>query len=76
VDAATYTATERLRDGRAFEIRALRPNDEADLLAAVGRIGAQSLYRRFMGAKSGFSEKSVRPLSTSISSIMLHWSQS
>ncbi|MGB7278171.1 MAG: GNAT family N-acetyltransferase [Pseudolabrys sp.] len=56
-NAATYTATERLRDGRACEIRALKPNDEADLLTAVGRIGAQSLYRRFMGAKSGFSDK-------------------
>jgi len=57
VDAATYTAEERLRDGRAFEIRALKPSDEADMLAAIDRIGAQSLYRRFMGAKRGFSEK-------------------
>jgi RimJ/RimL family protein N-acetyltransferase len=56
-NAATYTATEHLRDGRMCEIRALKPNDEADLLTAVGRIGAQSLYRRFMGAKSGFSDK-------------------
>ena len=56
-NAATYTATERLRDGRTCEIRALKPNDEADMLAAVDRIGAQSLYRRFMGAKSGFSDK-------------------
>jgi len=57
VDAATYTAAERLRDGRSFEIRALKPSDEADMLAAVDRIGAQSLYRRFMGAKRGFSDK-------------------
>jgi GNAT superfamily N-acetyltransferase len=57
VDAATYTATEHLSDGRALEIRALRPRDEADMLAAVDRIGAQSLYRRFMGAKRGFSDK-------------------
>jgi len=57
VDAATYTAAERLRDGRAFEIRALKPADETDMLAAVDRIGAQSLYRRFMGAKRGFSDK-------------------
>ncbi len=56
-NAATYTATERLRDGRTCEIRALKPSDEADMLAAVGRIGAQSLYRRFMGAKRGFSDK-------------------
>src|SRR5262245_3677637 len=27
------------------------------MLAAIDRIGAQSLYRRFMGAKRGFSEK-------------------
>jgi GNAT superfamily N-acetyltransferase len=57
VDAAAYTAKERLRDGRAFEIRALKPSDEADMLAAVDRIGTQSLYRRFMGAKRGFSDK-------------------
>ena len=56
-DAATYTATDRLRDGRTLEVRALKPSDEADMLAAVGRIGAQSLYRRFMGAKRGFSDK-------------------
>ena len=52
LNAATYTAMERLRDGRTCEIRALKPNDEADLLTAVGRIGAQSLYRRFMGART------------------------
>jgi GNAT superfamily N-acetyltransferase len=57
VDAATYTATERLRDGRTFVVRALRPNDESEFLAAVGRVGTQSLYRRFMGAKREFSEK-------------------
>lgn len=57
VDAATYTAAERLRDGRTVEIRALRPADETSLLAAVGRSSPQSLYRRFMGAKRSFSDK-------------------
>jgi RimJ/RimL family protein N-acetyltransferase len=57
MDAATYTATERLRDGRAFEIRALRQNDEIDMLTAVDRSSPQSLYRRFMGTKRGFSDK-------------------
>ena len=56
-DAANYSATDRMRDGRAFEIRALKPSDEANMLAAVDRIGAQSLYRRFMGAKRSFSDK-------------------
>ncbi len=56
-NAATYSATERLRDGRTLEVRALKPSDETEMMAAVGRIGAQSLYRRFMGAKRGFSDK-------------------
>ena len=57
LDAANYSSTDSLRDGRAIEIRALRPTDQADLLAAVDRIGSQSMYRRFMGAKRHFSEK-------------------
>jgi ribosomal protein S18 acetylase RimI-like enzyme len=57
MDPATHTATERLRDGRACEIRALRPDDEAAMQAAVSRSSPQSLYRRFMGAKHSFSDK-------------------
>jgi GNAT superfamily N-acetyltransferase len=57
VDTATYIATEHLRNGRPIEVRALRPTDETGLRAAVGRSSAQSLYRRFMGAKRDFSEK-------------------
>jgi GNAT superfamily N-acetyltransferase len=57
LNAANYSSTDSLRDGRTIEIRALRPNDQADLLAAVDRIGVQSMYRRFMGAKRYFSEK-------------------
>jgi GNAT superfamily N-acetyltransferase len=59
VDAARYSATERLRDGRTVEIRAQRPTDKTDLLAAVDRIGTQSRYRRFFGAKREFSDKEV-----------------
>jgi len=55
-EAAKYSATERLRDGREIEIRALRPADEDDMLAAVDRTSTQSLYRRFFGAKRHFSE--------------------
>ena len=47
IDAAKYSAVEELRNGRRVEIRALRPDDRADLLAAVGRTGAESLFRRF-----------------------------
>src|SRR6188508_3249727 len=56
-DTASYSATDQMRDGRVIEIRALKPTDEADMLVAVERIGVRSLYRRFMGAKRGFSDK-------------------
>ena len=54
--AADYSAKERLRDGRTIEIRALRPDDREDMLAAIGRTSPQSLRRRFFGPKRGFSE--------------------
>ena len=56
---ASYSAIEELRDGRKIEIRALRPEDQAGLLAAVDRIGTQSLYRRFFGARRNFSETEI-----------------
>jgi len=54
--AVDYTADERLRDGRRIEIRALKPDDKAGMLDAVSHIGAQSMRRRFFGAKRSFSE--------------------
>jgi RimJ/RimL family protein N-acetyltransferase len=53
---AKYSVQERLRDGRPVEIRALRSNDETDMLAAIDRTGAESLQRRFFVTKRGFSE--------------------
>ena len=57
VDAASYAAVERLRDGRPVEIRALRPEDETEFVAAVGRISGPSLYRRFFAVRREFSDK-------------------
>ena len=54
-----YSVTERMRDGREVEIRALQPHDKDDMLAAVGRTGMQSLQRRFFVVKRGFSEKEI-----------------
>ncbi len=58
-DAAEYSAAEVLRNGRRIEVRALRPSDRADLLAAVDRTSAQSLYRRFFGARRGFTDQEI-----------------
>lgn len=54
-----YSAIEQSRDGRQVEIRALRPEDRDDMLAAIARTGTQSLQRRFFGAKRRFSEQEV-----------------
>jgi len=56
---ADYSATERLRDGRTIEIRALRPDDREDMLGAIERTSMQSLQRRFFVPKRGFSENEV-----------------
>ena len=59
MELARYSSTKVLRDGRRIVIRALRPGDRDGLLAAVGRLAAPSLYRRFLGAKHGFTEQEV-----------------
>jgi len=57
IEAAAYPAVETLRDGRSVTIRALKPEDRSAMLSAVGRVSAESLYRRFFGPKRGFTEK-------------------
>lgn len=55
--AVDYLVVETLRDGRSITISALKPEDRSEMLSAVGRVSAQSLYRRFFGPKRGFTEK-------------------
>jgi GNAT superfamily N-acetyltransferase len=56
-DIASYSAREHLRDGSPVEVRALRPEDEADMLAALDQTSPQSLQRRFFAMKRHFSDK-------------------
>jgi ribosomal protein S18 acetylase RimI-like enzyme len=57
--AADYSVVEHLRDGRAIEIRALRPDDRTGMLSAIGRTSSHSLRRRFFAPKKGFSEQEL-----------------
>jgi GNAT superfamily N-acetyltransferase len=59
MNAATYAATERLQSGASLQIRALLPSDRAEMLAAVGRLSKEALYRRFFAPKRHFSEREV-----------------
>jgi RimJ/RimL family protein N-acetyltransferase len=54
--AANYAESQQLRDGVSIQIRALKPEDEAGMLAAIERTGAQSRQRRFFVMKREFSE--------------------
>ena len=56
---AKYSALESMRDGRPIEIRALKQDDQAGLMATVSRSSTQSLYRRFFGLKRHFSDQQV-----------------
>jgi RimJ/RimL family protein N-acetyltransferase len=59
MNAATYAATERLRNGATLHIRAQQPADRTGMLAAFGRLGKQAVYRRFFSPKRGFSEREI-----------------
>jgi GNAT superfamily N-acetyltransferase len=56
-EVINYAARELLSDGSQIEIRALRREDEARMLAAIGETGTQSLQRRFFAMKRHFSDK-------------------
>jgi RimJ/RimL family protein N-acetyltransferase len=58
-EAATYSATEVLRDGRPVDIRAVRPDDRDALIAAIDRTSADSFYRRFFGVKHEFTKQQI-----------------
>ena len=58
-NASDYHAIEQLRDGRQIEMRALRPDDERDMLAAIDHTSTQSLQRRFFAVKKGFSQREI-----------------
>ena len=50
-EAADYSALEHLRDGRPIKIRALRPDDRADMLAAIAFVVVDA----YTGGASGRS---------------------
>jgi RimJ/RimL family protein N-acetyltransferase len=57
--AAEYSERETLRNGRSIQIRALRPDDRADLLVALSGLSAQSLARRFFGPKRELTQQEI-----------------
>jgi RimJ/RimL family protein N-acetyltransferase len=54
-----YSRVEPFRGGGTIEFRALRPDDKADMLAAIDRTSMQSRQRRFFAPKRGFSDSEI-----------------
>jgi RimJ/RimL family protein N-acetyltransferase len=51
-----------LADGTAIRVRPIRPADKAALSQALGRLSELSVHRRFLSAKTRFSESELRYL--------------
>lgn len=58
-EAAQYFSVEQLPNGRRAEIRALRPDDQPEFLAAIDRASSQSLYRRFLSFRRGLAPQEI-----------------
>jgi GNAT superfamily N-acetyltransferase len=56
-DVRDYFAGETLPNGRAIVVRAFKPEDRADFVAAAGRTGPLTRYRRFFTLKAEFSDR-------------------
>jgi GNAT superfamily N-acetyltransferase len=56
-EASKFRAIGHLKNGLEVEIRALRPSDEASMLAALDRSSGQSVRRRFFQIRRHFSKK-------------------
>jgi RimJ/RimL family protein N-acetyltransferase len=65
-DTARTDLEVTLRDGRSVRIRAIRPDDEAELLQAFERMSAQARYMRFMRA---VREPNIEQLRKALASI-------
>ena len=59
LDAKNYTARETLKNGLQVTIRAIRPDDRDDFLAAFNELDERSIYLRFFTANKSFSEKEL-----------------
>jgi RimJ/RimL family protein N-acetyltransferase len=60
---ASYSADAILRNGDKVFVRAINPNDKADLLLFLKQLDRKSLYYRFFEAKHKFSDYELNHLS-------------
>ncbi len=59
VDLKKYQIRGKLKDGRPFLIRAIRPGDKDKLLEGFSRMSNNSIHMRFFGAKGRLNEQDL-----------------
>jgi RimJ/RimL family protein N-acetyltransferase len=60
IDAKNYSVDEKLKNGTAVIIRAVRPDDKRRFTEAFGNLESESVYTRFFRYKSGLTDDELR----------------
>jgi RimJ/RimL family protein N-acetyltransferase len=60
IDAQNYRVDDKLKDGTAVTIRAIRPDDKDRIVEAFRNLEAESIYTRFFGHRGDFSEAELK----------------
>jgi GNAT superfamily N-acetyltransferase len=59
-DIKNFNVTESLRDQRTVTIRAVRPDDKGLVIDGINKVGAESLYRRFLTTKREITDHGLK----------------
>jgi RimJ/RimL family protein N-acetyltransferase len=62
IDAQNYNVAEKLKDGTAVTIRAIRPDDKVRIVEAFKNLEAESVYTRFFGHKSELTDRDLKAI--------------
>lgn len=60
IDAQNYRVREKLKDGTAVIIRAIRPDDKNRIVEAFKNLEPESIYTRFFGFKSELTDEELK----------------
>jgi len=60
IDAENYRVDEKLKDGTAVTIRAIRPDDKKRFAEAFKNLEPESVYTRFFLFKSGLTDQELK----------------
>lgn len=60
IDAQDYRVEDRLKNGTAVTIRAIRPDDKARIVEAFGNLDPESIYTRFFRYKSELTDEELK----------------